>query len=78
MDYPLSQSQLSIFLSCQSLREQDGNYQQASLYKLPEDIDIDRLARALEALVRAHSSILARIFMADDGPRFRMPDDLSW
>ena len=78
MDYPLSQSQLSIFLSCQSLREQDGNYQQASLYKLPEDIDIDRLAKALEALVKAHSSILARIFLADNGPRFRMPDDLSW
>ncbi|MBR3291926.1 MAG: AMP-binding protein [Bacteroidales bacterium] len=46
MTYPLSQSQLSIFLACQGLNENDGNYQQASLYRLPDSVDIERLTYA--------------------------------
>ena len=60
MTYPLSQSQLSIYLACQSLGSNGGNYQQASLYKLPADIDTERLARAFEAVIQAHPYALSR------------------
>ena len=78
MSYPLSQSQLGIFLACRNARETDGNYQLPFMYKLPDDIDPDRLAAALEAVVRAHPTLLARIVTEEGEPRFQMPEDTAW
>ena len=69
MTYPLSQSQLSIYLACQGLEPEGGNYQQASLYKLPGNIDIERLAAAAEAVIRAHPYALSRIVLEEGMPR---------
>ena len=69
MSYPLSQSQLSIYLACQGLDPDSGNYQQASLYKLPETVDLKRLSAAFEAVVRAHPYALSRIVLEEGMPR---------
>ena len=75
---PLSQSQLSIYLSCQGLRPEDGNYQQASLYKLPESIPLEKFAAALETFVAAHPYVLSTIVMEEGEPRMSTPEDLVW
>ena len=75
---PLSQSQLSIYLACQGLRPEDGNYQQASLYKLPENIPLEKLAAALEAFVAAHPYILSTIVMQEGVPCMDTPNQSSW
>lgn len=54
MTSPLSQSQLSIFLACQGLDGKSGNYQIPFLYRLPAEIDLKKVCRALEAFVAAH------------------------
>jgi len=76
--FPLSQSQLSIYLACQGLNPDEGNYQQASLYRLPDSIDTDRLARAFEALVHAHPYILSRIVMEEGMPRIEDHSSDEW
>ena len=78
MTYPLSQSQLSIYLSCQGLDENGGNYQQASLYALPESVDTDRLARAFEAVIRAHPYALSRIVLEGGMPRVEDHSADAW
>ena len=75
---PLSQSQLSIFLASQGLDANTGNYQQASLYPLPDTISLDRLKTALEALVMAHPYILSRIVDKDGMPWMETPDHPQW
>jgi amino acid adenylation domain-containing protein len=65
---PLSQSQLSIYLASQGLDENSGNYQQAILFRLPADIDIQRLGKALEAFVAAHPYLLSHISESDGMP----------
>ena len=57
---PLSQSQLSIYLACQGLKESDGNYQLAFLFPLPETIDPERLKMAFEKVQLAHPYMLSR------------------
>ncbi len=61
MTSPLSQSQLSIFLACQGLDGKSGNYQIPFLYRLPTEIDLKKICRALEAFVAAHPYILSRL-----------------
>ena len=78
MTYPLSQSQLSIYLACQSLGSNGGNYQQASLYKLPADIDTERLARAFEAVIQAHPYALSRIVLEEGMPRVEDHRGEAW
>ena len=78
MTYPLSQSQLSIYLACQGLDENGGNYQQASLYHLPDSVDIDRLAHAFEAVVRAHPYALSRIVLEEGMPRIEDHSADEW
>ena len=63
---PLSQAQLGIFYACQNLDEQSGNYQIPALWKLPDDVDIVLLKRALEQSVVNHLYILSRIVLKDD------------
>ena len=69
MTYPLSQSQLSIYLACQGLDENGGNYQQASLYHLPDSVDINRLAAAFETVIQVHPYALSRIVQEEGMPR---------
>ena len=76
--YPLSQSQLSIFLACQGLDENTGNYQLPALYKLPESIDTKKLSAALEAVVNAHSSLRSRIVLENGTPRFEETPAGQW
>ena len=58
---PLSQAQLSIYLACQGLQEQDGNYQLASIFPLPESVDPGKLKTAMSNPVLAQnmSSLVA-------------------
>ena len=65
---PLSQSQLSLFLACQGLDPQNGNYQLALLYKLPESIDLQKLKKALEAFVAAHPAVFSHVQDQDGTP----------
>ena len=65
-DYLLSQTQLGIYVECMS---QQGNtlYNNAILFKLADDIDTNRLARACEAVVEAHPYIKTRLFVDEEG-----------
>ena len=78
MTFPLSQSQLSIYLACHGLDSAKGNYQQASLYKLPDSIDVKRLAKSFEAVVRAHPYLLSRIVLEGGMPRIEDHSGDSW
>ena len=68
MTSPLSQAQLSMFLSSQGLDAHSGNYQQALLFKLPPSIDLQQFKKALEAFVAAHPYILSRVKEVDGVP----------
>ena len=78
MTYPLSQSQLSIYLACQGLDENGGNYQQASLYSLPASVDVQRLAAAFETVVRAHPYALSRIVLEEGMPKVEDHSGDEW
>ena len=78
MTSPLSQSQLSIYLACQGLDGNEGNYQQASLYKLPDSVDIERLSAAFEAAVKAHPYALSRLVLEDGMPRMEDHGGEEW
>ena len=74
-DYKLSQTQLGIYVECLA---QPGKalYNNAFLFKLADDIDTNRLARACETVVEAHPYIKTRLFVDDEGhPRQRRNDD---
>ena len=77
-DYPLSQTQLGIYVECIS---QQGNtlYNNAILFKLADDIDTNRLAHACEAVVEAHPYIKTRLFVDEEGhPRQRRNDEVPY
>jgi amino acid adenylation domain-containing protein len=76
--YPLSQAQLSIFLACQGLDDKSGNYQLPALYKLPAGIDTNKLAAALEAVVKAHPALNSRIVLENGTPRFEEAPAGEW
>ncbi len=65
-DYPLSQTQLGIYVECMS---QQGNtlYNNAILFRLADDIDTNRLAHACEAVVEAHPYVKTRLFVDEEG-----------
>ena len=65
-DYPLSQTQFGIYVECMP---QQGKtlYNNAMLFKLTDDIDTNRLARACEAVVEAHPYIKTRLFVDEEG-----------
>ena len=71
---PLSQAQLSIYLASQGLTEKDGNYQIASLFKLPDSLDMNRLKKALEAVQLAHPYMLSRLVIHEGEPCMETPD----
>lgn len=65
--YPLSQSQLGIYFTCQHLNETTGNYQMCFLYRLTPTINLKQLKRSLEAVVAEHSYIASRISISSNG-----------
>ena len=75
---PLSQAQLSIYLSCQGLSENDGNYQLAMLFRLPESVNVESLQTALQKTVSAHPYMASRLLMQDGEPCMETPDDPQW
>lgn len=64
--YPLSQSQIGIYVTCMNQQE-EGNYNIDILYKLNEDVDIERLAKALDKVIEAHPYVKSRLVTNDDG-----------
>lgn len=77
-DYPLSQTQLGIYVECMS---QQGStlYNNAILLKLADSIDTNLLAHACEAVVEAHPYIKTRLFVDEEGhPRQRRNDETPY
>ena len=66
MTYPLSQTQMGIYVTCMNSRE-EGGYNIDLLYSLDAGIDLDRLAKALDAVVEAHPYIKSRLVVTDNG-----------
>ena len=72
--YPLLQSQLGVFLECQS-------YPDNTQYNLPFHVALDRqedaeaLAGAWKKLIRASAVLRARFMIDPDGNPLQWPDD---
>lgn len=64
--YPLSQTQLGIYATCVNSHE-EGSYNIPFLYKLPETIDIPRLAAALSAVIDAHPYVKLHLVETSTG-----------
>ena len=73
-DYPLTQTQAGIL--AEALAHPDTTvYNIPSLYRLPDGIDPERLARAVEDAIRAHPCLNAALYAAENGEyRFRRND----
>ena len=65
--YNLSQTQLGIYLTCTSESKEDGNYNLDMLYRLDPEIDTQRLASALDAVIAAHPYVKSRIVAGPEG-----------
>ena len=73
--YPLNQSQFGIYLTCTNCSE-EGNYNLDMLYRLPPEVDLERLAAALDAVIAAHPYVKSRIVLDDGGtPMFEDRSD---
>ncbi len=66
MIYPLNQSQLGIYYASKS-QEPDCNYTISCLFDLHQDIDLERLRRAIEAAVMNHPHLLDTVVVNDEG-----------
>ena len=74
-DYPLSQSQLGIYVECIARQGQIA-YNNGVLLRLGKNVDLPRLASAFEKVIAAHPSVKTRLFLSEDGtPRQRRNDD---
>ncbi len=78
MTYPLSQTQLSIYLACQHLDACSGHYQLAFLYRLRPEVDCGRLAAAFEQVIAAHPYVKSRIVLEDGMPRIEDHSEERW
>ena len=65
-DYPLSQTQLGIFVECMS-RQGEVAYNNGMLFQLNPAIDANRLSKACETVVKAHPYIKTRLFVDSQG-----------
>ena len=66
MTYPLSQSQIGIYVTCINSHD-EGQYNFDMLYTLDDDTDLDRLAKALDNVIEAHPYVKARITTDENG-----------
>ena len=77
-DYPLSQTQLGIYIECMS-RQGEIAYNNGMLFQLKPTIDIDQLSKACEVVVEAHPFIKTRLFIGNQGdPRLLRNDAESY
>jgi len=65
-DYPLSHTQLGIFVECLS-RQGEVAYNNGMLFQLNPTIDADQLSKACETVVEAHPYIKTRLFIDSQG-----------
>ena len=66
MTHPLSQSQTGIYLTCMNTGG-DVNYNMDFLYELTDDIDLQRLAAALDKVIETHPYVKSRLVVTDSG-----------
>ncbi|MCQ2095608.1 MAG: amino acid adenylation domain-containing protein, partial [Bacteroidaceae bacterium] len=64
--YPVSQTQMGIYAATVNAQE-EGNYNIDMLYTLCEDVDIDRLAHAIDRVIEAHPSVKCRLTTDESG-----------
>lgn len=71
--FPLNQTQLAIFYAEQSA---EGNYAINFLHHYGENVNLEKLCRAIEKMVAAHPHLMDRITLDDEGiPVFVVPED---
>lgn len=74
ISYPLTQTQLGIYLDCIS-HPQHQLYHIPLLLKMPEGTDAERLASAVDTVFKAHPAFSARIAQDESGaPTWRACD----
>ena len=73
-DYPLSQTQLGIFVECMS-RQGEVAYNNGMLFKLNPAIDARKLSKACETVVEAHPYIKTRLFVDVQGNPRQLRND---
>jgi len=74
-DYPLTQSQLGIYLESM-VREGKAVYNNGMLFLLDSVVDVKQLAVAVEKVIAAHPFVKTRIFVNSEGiPRQRRNND---
>ena len=64
--YPLTKTQMGIYAATVNAQE-EGNYNIDSLYTLDADVDLERLARAVDVVIAAHPAVKARLATNDEG-----------
>ena len=64
--YPLTQTQLGIYLS-ETAAEGQGDYNINLVYYLDKEVDTERLVRALRQAVKRHPYIQSRLRQTEDG-----------
>ena len=78
MDYPLSQTQQGIFAASMA-RQGEIVYNNGMLFRLGKGVDLARLAKALEAVIEAHTFVKTRLYIDEKGqPRQRRNDDETY
>ena len=73
-DYPLSQTQLGIYVESMS-RHGEVVYNNGMLFQLNPAIDANRLSKACEAVVEAHPYIKTRLFVDSQGNPRQLRND---
>ena len=73
-DYPLSQTQLGIYVESIS-RHGEVAYNNGMLFKLNPAIDADQLSKACETVVEAHPYIKTRLFVDSQGNPRQLRND---
>ena len=73
-DYPLSQTQLGIYVECMS-RQGEVAYNNGILFQLNLGIDADQLSKACEMMVEAHPFIKTRLFVDSQGNPRQLRND---
>ncbi len=63
--FPLTQTQMGIYATCVNSQE-EGNYNIDVLYSLTDDIDLNRLASAIDKVVECHPYLKSRLTTDSD------------
>ncbi len=70
--YPLTKSQLGIYLECQGGGM--AKYNIPALYKLPKEIDIAALKEAIKSAAKLHPSLLCNVIQNNNGDPVLIPN----